>query len=105
MQTRKRHTKQERGRWLARFEESGKSAAAFSREHGIGYKALLNWRKAEREKEDAEHDEVKFVEVGLVTGGGGGRPGGRGTDRPAAELEMPGGILLRIFAPREEGRR
>jgi transposase-like protein len=105
MQTRKRHTKQERGRWLARFEESGKSAAAFSREHGIGYKALLNWRKTEREKEDVEHEEVKFVEVGLVAGGGESCTGARGADRPAAELELPGGILLRIFAPREESRR
>jgi transposase-like protein len=105
MQTRKRHTKQERGRWLARFEESGQSAAAFSREHGIGYKALLNWRKAEREKEDAAHEKVKFVEVGLVAGGGESRTGARGADRPAAELELPGGILLRIFAPREEVRR
>ncbi len=103
MQTRKRHTEQERGRWLARYKRSGKSAAAFCREHGISYQGLLNWRKADREKVAAEPEEVGFVEVGLVAGGGESRPRARAADRAAAELELPGGILLRIFAPSEEG--
>ena len=37
------------GQWLARFKKSGngRSEAAFSREHGFGYLALLNLCKAE----------------------------------------------------------
>jgi transposase-like protein len=91
-------------RWLARCKKSGKSAAAFCREHGISYQALLNWRKADREQVDAGDEVVEFVEVGLVAGGGEGRPGARAAGRPAAELELPGGVLLRIFAPGKEGR-
>jgi transposase-like protein len=104
MQTRKQYTEQERERWLARFKQSGKSAAAFCREHSISYQALLNWRKADRKKADTGHEEVKFVEVGLVAGGAGGSPRARAAGHPVAELELPGSILLRIFAPRDESR-
>lgn len=102
MQKRKQYTEQERGRWLAHFKQSGKSAAAFCREHRISYQALLNWRKADRKKADTGYGEVKFVEVGLVAGDAESSPRARAANHPIAELELPGSILLRIFAPRDD---
>lgn len=106
MRSRKRYTKSERARWVAQFENSGISAAAFSRKHGLGPQSLLRWRKAVEaaprkhpsSTPESKNEEIKFVELDLSAPAGkvvGESHGGN----IAAELELPHGIRLRIFEP------
>lgn len=90
----RRYTDKEREAWLAKFEQSNTSAAAFCRKHRLSYQSFLCWRREERRRGEPV---AEFVEVGVP------RPAtGRGVTE-AVELAFPGGLVLRVIqqpAPR-----
>ena len=89
----RRYTDKERKAWLAKFEQSTTSAAAFCRKHRLSYQSFLSWR---READRVAAPVAGFVEVEVP------RPAGRVANE-AVELAFPGGLVLRIIqqpAPR-----
>jgi transposase-like protein len=85
----RRFTKKEREHWLAQFDQSSLSAAAFCREHQLGYQGFLNWRRKARpadKKATAEFIEVEVPKPSPT-------PIHRGS---MVELVFPDGLLLRI---------
>ncbi len=85
----RRFTKKEREHWLAQFDQSNLTAAAFCREHQLGYQGFLNWRRKARPAEVKTGTEFIEVEVPPPTN----TPVNHGT---VVELSFPGGLLLRI---------
>ena len=85
----RRFTKKQREHWLAQFDQSNLSAAAFCREHQLGYQGFLNWRhKAQPVEANAPTD---FMEVEVPT------PQTIPiSNNGVVELLFPGGLLLRI---------
>ncbi len=84
----RRYTQDEREQWLAKFEESSSSAAAFCREHGLSYASFLRWR---RQAGAGVEPPTEFIELEV------GRPGSC-PNPEAVEVTFPSGIILRIFA-------
>lgn len=85
----RRFTKRQREHWLAQFEQSNLSAAAFCREHQLGYQGFLNWRRKARPTEaknltDFIEVEVPAPQTTLIS------------HESVVELTFPGGLLLRI---------
>lgn len=92
--SRTRHTDHEKARFLRDFEHSGQSAAAFCRQRGISYQTLANWRRAAADLPPPEQAPA-FLEFEL--GAERHRPAPAG---PLVELELGGGIILRIHPAR-----
>lgn len=92
---RKRSTPAERKRLLEELARSGESVAGFCRSRGLGYATMMNWLAA------AKSRALNFVEVDC--GGGAANAGGRAALLLAAELALPGGVVLRIFQGRQGG--
>lgn len=92
----RRATQKQRAHWLALFDESNLNAAAFCREHEIGYQSFLNWRRKARPAEAVAPTEFIEVEVPTATA----PPITRDS---VVELTFPGGLLLRI-SPRPTSR-
>jgi transposase-like protein len=53
---------------LAQLERSGLSAAAFAREHGIGYSTLCAWRRQKSVRPGVGFAEVEWVSAPASTG-------------------------------------
>ncbi|MDF1714652.1 MAG: transposase [Akkermansiaceae bacterium] len=85
----RRTTRKQREHWLAQFDQSNLTAAAFCREHQLSYQSFLNWRrKAQTNETDAP---TEFIELEI--------PSPRATPirhSSVVELTFPGGLLLRI---------
>jgi transposase-like protein len=74
---------------LREFERSGQSTAKFCRRREVGYSTMAAWRRSARQGTAA------FVEVeplDRMT-----PPAGRSTGRLCAELQLPGGAVLRNY--------
>ena len=89
--TYRRYTEEERAAWLAKFERTTGSAAAFCREHGISYGSFMRWR-GQAEPGPSAPGPAEFIELDVprpatVQGG----PGG-----PGVELSFLCGLTLRI---------
>ena len=79
---------------LRELDESGLSMAEFCRRRGLAYGSVAAWRSASRRGPRA------FVEVDAAEPGPGPARTGATDDpgrRLAAELLLPGGIVLRVF--------
>lgn len=82
-------TKKEREHWLAQFDLSTLSAAAFCREHQLGYQGFLNWRRKAKPIEPKATTE--FIEVEVP------KPSPTPAHRESAvELVFPDGLRLHI---------
>jgi hypothetical protein len=85
----RRTTRKQREHWLAQFDQSTLTAAAFCREHQLSYQSFLNWR---RNAQLIEADTLtEFIEVEV--------PAPIATPishSSVMELTFPGGLRLRI---------
>jgi transposase-like protein len=103
---RRRALRAEKDRLIRQWEGSGLSQSEFCRQRGLSAGSLTRWRnQADRRATAAALDggdpltEVRFVEAQCDSGEP--EPGPTSGDRcPAllAELTLPGGILLRLYA-------
>lgn len=85
----RRFTKKEREHWLAQFDRSTLSAAAFCREHQLGYQGFLNWRRKAQPIEPKTVTEFIEVEVPKP-------PSTPISGSAMVELVFPYGLRLRI---------
>ena len=93
--SRTRHTDKEKARIIREFEQHDQSAAAFCRQRGISYQTLMNWRgRASANRPDPEQPPA-FLEFQLESAHQRPAPVG-----PLVELELGGGIILRIHPAR-----
>lgn len=92
--SRTRHTDKEKVRIIRDFEQHDQSAAAFCRQRGISYQTLMNWRRATANLPVPEQPPA-FLEFEL-----GASPHQRVSTGPLVELELGGGIILRIHPAR-----
>jgi transposase-like protein len=92
MHTRMKTTRDERLALVREQENSGKPAAAFCRERGVGYQNFLRWKKTMVPARTP--GSPAFVELALES------PTPAVAVPPlAAELSLGGGIVLKVFAP------
>jgi transposase-like protein len=92
--SRRRYTEKQRKTWVAKFERSSTSAAAFCRKHRLNYQVFLRWR---REAGGGAESAPEFLEIEVPS-----PAAGSGTAE-TVELTFPGGLVLRIHpqsAPR-----
>lgn len=94
--SRKRYTDRDKKRILRQFDAHTGSIASFCRESGISAATLDRWRKQAgiTFPTDGGGDPTDFVEFEF---GSLQRP--HSTLSPLVELELHGGITLRIFSP------
>jgi transposase-like protein len=90
--SRTRHTDQQKARTLLDFEHTDQSAAAFCRQRGLSYQTLMNWRRSAAANLPLSEPPLAFLEFEL--GAPRQRPAPAG---PLVELELGGGIILRIY--------
>ena len=84
--SRRRYTDKQRQAWVAKFDRSSSSAAAFCRRHRLNYRNFLRWRRvAGVETEPAP----EFLEIEVPC------PAGSGAAE-AVEVAFPSGLVLRI---------
>lgn len=74
------------GAVLDRIERSGLSVKRFAREHGLGVERLYRWKRRLTRGTSGSASRPGFAEVTI-------RPS---APVPAIEIELPGGIALRI---------
>ena len=74
------------GAVLDRIERSGLSIKRFAREHGLGVERLYRWKRRLARGSSGPASRPGFAEVTI-------RPS---APVPALEIELPGGIALRI---------
>ncbi len=84
----RRTTRKQRENWLAQFDQSSLSAAAFCRKHQLSYQSFLNWRRKARPKKVVASPEFIEVEVPSL--------GTTPSDHGVVEVTFPDGLLLRI---------
>ncbi|MGL5020390.1 MAG: IS66 family insertion sequence element accessory protein TnpA [Luteolibacter sp.] len=89
--SRPRHTDKQKARILREFEHYDGSAAAFCRQHGVSYQTLMNWRGRASANLPAPEQPPAFLEFQLESSHHWSAPVG-----PLVELELGGGIILRI---------
>lgn len=92
----RRTTPKQRAHWLAQFDQSNISAAAFCREHQLRYQSFLNWRRKAQSDEACPSPEFIKIDVPVAAT----TPINR---ESIVELTFPGGLLLRI-SPRPVDR-
>jgi transposase-like protein len=90
---RRRFTEKEKRNLVRKFERGGASATDFCRKHEISCQSLRRWRRGWKEKE-GEAESTSFVELEVESGK---LEGPRAEAEPAVELELGGGIILRIY--------
>ena len=89
--SRPRHTDKQKARILREFEHYDGSAAAFFRQRGVSYQTLMNWRSRASANLPAPEQPPAFLEFQLAAPHH--PPAAVG---PLVELELGGGIILRI---------
>ena len=95
--SRTRHTHEEKARILREFERHDGSAASFCRQRDLSYQTLTNWRRhASANLPDPEQPPA-FLEFQLESASP--RPA-LAPAGPLVELELGGGIILRIHPAR-----
>lgn len=92
--SRTRYTDEDKARLLGEFEAGGGSAAAFCRERGISYQTFVAWRRGRRLARHKPGAAVEFLELDLTPAAG-----RRADSSPRVELDLGGGIVLRIHLP------
>jgi transposase-like protein len=93
--SRRRYTDKQRQGWVAKFERSTSSAAAFCSKHQLNYQSFLRWR---REAGGGAESGPEFLELEVPC------PAGTGEAEPEmVELTFPSGLVLRIQPQRAPG--
>ena len=85
---RRRYTAQQIGSYLSAYGRSGQSAAAFARQHDLGYSVLLRWLHHQGQAPGRRGRAPRLREVALGSLWGGGRW--------AAEVVRPDGLTVRV---------
>lgn len=89
----RRYTSDEKSAFLVAFDQQSSNAAVYCREHELSYQTFLSWRR----KATRTAAPPAFIEVAPVTAVERAAPD-PGPFIPFAELAIPGGIVLRIYA-------
>ena len=93
--SRTRHTDREKARIIREFEHHDGSAAAFCRQRGVAYQTFMNWRRRVSASLPVASEPPAFLEFELGT-----TPTRQVSTSPLVELELGGGIVLRIHPAR-----
>jgi transposase-like protein len=93
--SRTRHTDKEKARIIREFENYDGSAAAFCRQRGVSYQTFMNWRRRATTSLPIASEPPAFLEFELATA-----PNRAASTCPLIELELGGGIILRIHPAR-----
>ena len=93
--SRRRHTDKEKARIIREFEQHDGSTAAFCRQRGVSYQTFMNWRRRTSASLPIKAEPPAFLEFEL-----GAAPNRRVSAGPLVELELGGGIILRIHPVR-----
>ncbi len=93
--SRRRYTEKEKTRIIGEFEHHHGSTTDFCRQHGISSQTFTNWRRQAKAILPGKGESPEFLEFEL----------GATNDRqahsgPLVELELGGGIVLRILPAR-----
>ena len=80
---------------IEEWKNSGKTQKQFSREQGIKYSTFLYWKKKYRES-STESQNNGFLPLEVVASGE-NDPTMDKTNQPRVEVELRGGITLRIY--------
>ena len=91
--SRTRYTDEDKARLLGEFDACGGSAAAFCRERGLPYQTFITWRRGGMAARPMAAPAMEFVGLGVAQVG----RGQAGT--PRVELDLGGGMVLRIHLP------
>jgi transposase-like protein len=95
--SRKRYTDQEKTRIIREFEQHDGSAADFCRQHEVSYQTFMKWRRRATTSLPSMTEPPAFLEFEL-----GAAHKRRVFAGPLIELELGGGIILRIHPARPE---
>lgn len=89
--SRTRYTDEEKARLIGEFEQHGATAASFCRDHGLIYQTFMNWRRGAKPTLQNPSTSPEFIEFEL-----GAAPHPHPAEQPLVELELGGGMVLRI---------
>lgn len=93
--SRRRHTDNEKARIIREFKNHHGSTAGFCRQRGISSQTFANWRRRSEASVVSKVDPPEFLEFEI-----GATPDRRTPSGPLVELELGGGMVLRILPTR-----
>ena len=93
--SRRRHTDKEKARIIREFKNHHGSMADFCRQRGISSQTFANWRRRTEASLASKEEPSEFLEFEI-----GATPDRRAPSGPLVELELGGGMVLRIHPAR-----
>lgn len=93
--SRRLHTDKQKARIIQEFQNHHGSIADFCRHHGISSQTFANWRRRTQVSLTRKPDAPDFLEFEI-----GATPDRRPASGPLVELELGGGMTLRILPAR-----
>ena len=90
--SRRRHTDKEKAHIIREFENHSGSTTDFCRQRGISYQTLSNWRRQADASPASTEEPPQFLELEIGTS-----LDRRPASGPLVELELGGGMVLRIL--------
>lgn len=93
--SRRRHTDKEKARIIREFENHHGSTTDFCRLRGISSQTFTNWRRRADASAASKDEPPEFLEFEIGATNGRQPPSG-----PLVELELGGGLVLRILPAR-----
>lgn len=93
--SRRRHTDKEKARIIREFKNHHGSTADFCRQRGISSQTFANWRRRSDVSLPNNEESPEFLEFEI-----GATPDRRTPSGPLVELELGGGMVLRILPAR-----
>jgi transposase-like protein len=93
--SRTRHTDREKARIIREFKNHQGSTADFCRRRGISSQTFTNWRRRAKASLASKDESLEFLEFELGATRDRQAPSG-----PLIELELGGGMVLRILPAR-----
>lgn len=92
VQRRSRVSAEERAQWVSQYHSSGLSTRQFAQQHGLKDGTLQRWIREERQRSPSAGEAAGFQEVQVSSSSY------ACTGAWAAEVVLPGGILVRLGA-------
>jgi transposase-like protein len=93
LQRRPRVSAEERAQWVSQYGSSQLPASKFAEQHGLRIGTLQRWIREERQRGGSQREAPGFAELQLPAWGTMGAW--------AAEVVLPGGIVVRLGATAE----
>jgi transposase-like protein len=90
--SRRRHTDEEKARIIREFKNHHGSTVEFCRQRGISSQTLANWRRRSEVSLASKEELPEFLEFEI-----GATPDRMAAASPLVELELGGGMVLRIL--------